>query len=129
MKSKDEKLKKEIEILKGNQLKNLEIISQKEKEINVLKSSLSFGQNDLGYSMTVIIQGVDSKVNFPIQCKSKQIFNTIENLVYEKFPEYKKIHNHFLANGISINKSKTLEENGIRDGNVILMVPVEKEDK
>jgi len=121
LKSKDEKLKKEIEILKENQLKNLEIISKKEKEINILKSNLSFGQKDLGHSMTVIIKSTDRELDFPIQCKSKQIFKTIENLVYEIFPQYKERHNIFLANGRLIDISKTLEENGIREGDNILM--------
>ena len=122
LKSIDINLKKEMEILKENQQKNLEIILKKEKEINAWKSSLSFGQKDFGQSMTVIIRNKGLIINYPIQCRSKQIFSTIENLIYEKFPQYKEINNIFLANGKLVNKYQTFEENGIRDGNYILMV-------
>ena len=93
-----------------------------EKKIEALKLKISFGEMDLGKSITVVFKSAyDMKVDCPIKCKSKQMFWEIENLFYEKFPQYKKNNNYFLAAGNVVGTYKTLEENGIRDGSTILV--------
>ena len=92
-----------------------------EKKIDALKSKISFGEMDLGKSITVVFISVGGDVKCPIKCKSKQMFWEIENLFYEKFPKYKKIIDYFFAAGNVVGTYKTLEENGIRDGSTILV--------
>ena len=41
-------------------------------------------------------------------------------MFYDKYIEYKNKNNNFLIKGKSINKNKTLEENNIKNGDVIL---------
>ena len=118
LKSKNVELKNEIEILKQNHEK---IITEMEKKIDALKSKISFGEIDLGKSITVVFISVGRDVKCPIKCKSKQMFWEIENLFYEKFPQYKKNNNYFLAAGNVVGTYKTLEENEIRDGSTILV--------
>ena len=118
LKSKNVELKNVIEILKQNHEK---IITEMEKKIDALKSRISFGKIDLGKSISVVFIYDCCYEIGPIKCKSKQMFWEIENLVYEKFPQYKKNNYYFITAGNVVGTYKTLEENGIRDGSKILM--------
>ena len=79
--------------------------------------------------MCVIFLSTDQKVHYPIICKNKQKFNEVENLLYEKCPEYKDFENFFLVDGNKIIKSKTLEENKIENGQIITMTVFEENKK
>ena len=93
-----------------------------EKKIDALKSKISFGEMDLGKSITVVFQSADGmKEDCPIKCKSKQFFWEIEDLLYGEFPQYKKNKNYFLAFGNVVDTYKTLEENKIRGGSVVIV--------
>jgi len=48
-------------------------------------------------------------------------------MLYEKFPKYKETENVFISNSVKINKLKTLEENNIKDGQIIMMTVFEPE--
>ena len=92
-----------------------------EKKIDALKSKISFGEIDLGKSITVVFTPVGFDAKCPIKCKSKQFFWEIEDLLYEEFPQYKKNKNYFLVFGNVVDTYKTLEENGIRGGSVVIV--------
>ena len=98
---------------------SLELMDKKEKEINSLRSNLPFQINEGEKLMCVIFVTGNQEIHYPFICKDKQKFNELENILYEKFPNYKKNENFFTVNGNKINKSKTLEENKIKDGDVI----------
>ena len=89
---------------------------------NALKSSLPFDIKEGEKLMCLIIFSPDSRIHFPIICKNTHRFNELENLIYEKWPEYKESDNYFLCNGAIINRFKTLTENRIEDGQIIMMV-------
>ena len=141
-------LKKELEILKEkledvSKEKNIfkkkyeQLIKEKDEKIsileennktlyngmkNALKSSLPFDIEEGEKLMCLIFVGYDDqRVHFPIICKNTHRFNELENLIYEKWPEYKETNNFFICNGHLINRSKTLTENGIKDRDIILM--------
>ena len=112
----------QIAILKNDNKKFLEIIDENRKVINTIKMNLPFELKENEKLMTIIINSSDQNImNYPIICKDKLIFNAIENLLYEKFPQYKEGNNIFLVNGNMVNKSKSLEENNIRNRQIILM--------
>ena len=56
-----------------------------------------------------------------IFCNNTDNFSKVEQLLYEKFPEYKTNKNIFLCDGKTINKKKTIEENAIKYNSVILL--------
>ena len=64
--------------------------------------------------MTVIFQSKDSKIHYAFICKNTDRFNKIENMLYDKYPEYIERENYFTVNGIKINKYKTMEQNKIK---------------
>ena len=99
----------------------MKIIDQNKKVINAVKKNLPFELKENEKLMTVIFQSSDQSIHYPITCKDKLIFKDLENLLYESYPECKQIRYIFLINGGVIDRNKSLEENGIGNGQVILM--------
>ena len=52
-------------------------------------------------------------------CKNTDIFKFIENRFYEKYSEYKDLDNNFISNGRKIDKNKSLDENKIKNNDII----------
>jgi len=73
------------------------------------------------FLLPIIFQSVDSKIHYAIICKNTDRFNMIENILYDKYPEYIEYENYFLVNGIKINKNKTIEQNNIKYSDIIIL--------
>ena len=71
--------------------------------------------------MTIIIISGDQKVHYSMICKKTQKFTEIEHFLYQKYPEYLESENFFLSNGKKINKYRTLEENKIKNSEIITL--------
>jgi len=71
--------------------------------------------------MSIIIKSEDNKIIVPIICKSSFKFIKIEEKFYDMFSEYAEKENNFTFNGTKLNKNKTLEENGIKDKDIIIV--------
>ena len=54
-------------------------------------------------------------------CKSSDNFSKLEEKLYLEYPNYKNSKTFFTVNGKIINKLATLEENGIKNGNAIVL--------
>ena len=72
---------------------------------------------------TVVIHFIstDSTVNFSWVCKTNDIFSYIEEKLYLEYPELKYKKLFFLSNGTLVNRALSLEENKIKDDNVIVL--------
>lgn len=88
------------------------------KEINL---RYAFDLKKGEFLMPVIFQSADSKIHYAIICKNTDRFNMIENILYEKYPEYIEYENYFINNGIKINKYKTMEQNNIKYSDIITL--------
>ena len=71
--------------------------------------------------MTIIFTSFDQKIHYSLICKNTLIFNQVEILLYDIYPEYKETENYFIINGKKINRFKTLEENEIKNSDIILI--------
>ena len=73
--------------------------------------------------MSVIFRSLDQKILYSIICKNTDKFNKLENKIYELklFEEYAESDNYFIVNGKKVIKHKTLEENKIKDNDIILI--------
>ena len=70
--------------------------------------------------MVINFKSFDKKLeNYSIICKNTDIFNKIENKLYEEYPEYDDTVNIFKVNGKQIKKSKSLEFNQIKNNDTI----------
>jgi serine/threonine protein kinase len=126
----EEKLKKyenETSIEKKINKESLWInnLLDKDKEIKELKQKLSrfpFELNEGERLMTVTFKSFDQKIpHFSVICKNTDIFNQIEKQVYEEYKNYYDSDNYFVANGMRVQKYKSLDENKIRDHDVIML--------
>ena len=127
-----EDLKKEIEedkILKKKLEKEakesfIETIIEKDKEIKELKIKLSrlpFTLEEGERLITIIFISSDQKLHFSVICKNTEKFHKIEGQLYESYPEYSENDNFFILNGRKINRYKSLEENGIKNNDIIIL--------
>ena len=130
LKNELKKNKTEVEKIGNKNLENnskeslYESIMEKDKEIKNLKLKLSRYPVDLNEGeelMSIIFISVDQKLNCSIICKNTDKFNIVENKLYDYYSELAENENYFTFNGIKINKYKTLEENNIKNNNIILL--------
>ena len=99
-------------------LKKLEI---KENEIKQIRQKLPYELKSGEELMPIIFISCDQKIHYAFICKNTDKFNTIENLLYEVYPEYEESENYFTVNGQKIIKSKTMQQNNIKPSSIIML--------
>jgi len=110
---------------KEMKLKEKEIYYQKEydelKRRNENINNIDKGQEE--NKISILIRDFrEQKIYFPIVCSKNDKFIKIEDLLYEKYPEFKEKETYFLCNARKVNRFQTLEENRIHNSDVIYMV-------
>ena len=60
--------------------------------------------------------------------KNNDKFIKLEDILYDKYPKYKDTENYFLVNGIRINRHRTLDENKIKNNDVLTLNKIEDDD-
>jgi hypothetical protein len=106
---KDEINKKNIEIEKYNLDKQSDdyITSLKPGEKIMCINFVSMGTNDIGH--------------YALACKNTDLFVKLEERLYNDFPQFKNYETYFEVNTRRIKRFKTLEENNIKNKNIINM--------
>ena len=110
-----------------NKIKELEkLINQKNNELNNLKTKLI--NND---SITFINPGerifavsflsTAQDIQFPMACKNTDIIARLEEKLYNEYPKYKEYNTYLTVNGNIIKRFKSIDENGIKNGNSIIV--------
>ena len=105
------------------------IIESKEKQIDETNKKIKILENCIPFEIregeklmcVIFISSIDKRIHCPFICTNKQMFNVLENSLYEKFPEYKNNNNDFISEEKIIDRNKTLEENNLKDGAIIDM--------
>ena len=144
-KKKNQELINLNEILKSNlnneKLKNIDLQNKIDKQINIipdndskiidlyakiddLKEKLSRYPFELKKDekmISVIFTSDDQKIHFSVICKNTEKFNRLEEKLYNDYPEYSETNNYFVVNGNRIQKFKTLDENNIRNSDIIIL--------
>ena len=70
--------------------------------------------------MNVIFISNDENIHYSVICKNTDIFSQIEEIFYDKYPDYKNEKNYFVANGNKVDRSKNLDDNNIKNSDIIL---------
>jgi len=114
-----------------NQIINLQnTLKEKDSIIIKLRNELEninkkiLKKNELVKRDEVIVlnfSSMDQKVNFAIPSIGTDIFAEIEEKLYQEFPEYRETNNFFLLNGKEILRFKTINENKIKSGRIIIL--------
>jgi len=114
-----QKIKKE-----QNNSNNDKDIIQLYKKIDELKEKLSRYPFELlkGEKLiSVIFTSSDQKIHCSIICKNTEKFIKLEEKLYNDYLEYSESDNYFMANGNRVSKFKTLDENKIKNSNIIIL--------
>ena len=115
--------------LKNENLLNLfnnKNTEENEKKIIELYKRIEQLENENKQLIPIIFHSSDQKINHAIICKKSDIFNQIENELFKKYPEYRENDCFFIVNGNKINTHKTIEENKIKENDVIMMNIIEE---
>ena len=101
-----------------------EIINNKNTEIEELKSQLKrypFQLLPEEKMMSIIFCSINQEIHYSVICKNTDLFVNIELKVYENYPQYRYNENFFTVNGNKINKYLNLEQNKIKNNDIILL--------
>ena len=114
---------------KGTQdTKVLNSILEKDKEIKELRLKLSrypFQLEDGEKLISVIFISSDQKVHYSMICKNTTKFSIIEGKLYEEYKDYEDLETYFTVNGKRINRHKSLDDNQIKNNDIIMLNVVE----
>ena len=78
--------------------------------------------------ISVIFTSSDEKIHHSIICKNTEKFIKLEEQLYNYYPEYSESDNYFMVNGNRVNKFKTLDENQIKNSDIINLTKIEFEN-
>ena len=119
---KDKKTNNNISMNNSDKLIELmDKLEQNNDELNELKSKIGFDLKKEEKLMTIIFISFDEQIYYSVICKNTDKFNRIEELLYEKYPEFKISENYFFHQEKKINRFNTIEENGIKYSDLIIL--------
>jgi len=117
------KLQNEISTLKYKlTLKDNEINDLKTKSINNQREEQSFKYKDI---IVITFISMDSTVHFGVKCLPTDIFAEVEEKLYKKYDNLRNTNNMFTANAKPVLRFKTINENNIKDGDIIQLIKLE----
>ena len=94
-------------------------ILELENELNKFKSyCLSQGEKLISIKFVSTDQIIN---NFTIIGKNTDRFSKLEEILYEKYPNYRSGDNYFIFNGNKVKRNMTLEKNNIKDNDVLTL--------
>ena len=99
-------------------------INKNEKEIRRLNFIIKVTNSidKLNNPLIICIRSLDMSINESIKCNYNDLFTTIEEILYKKYPYLRNNMNIFLVNGKKIEKNQTILYNEIANNSVILIV-------
>jgi len=91
-----------------------------ENELNLFKSYYCFSPGEKLISIQFV--SVDQIIkDFKVIVKNSDKFSKLEDILYEKYPNYKDTDNYFIVNGKRLNRNRTLEENNIKNNDILTL--------
>jgi len=111
----NEKLNKMISESREQIRKKEKIIKEYELKISQFPFEFSPGEKII----SIIFISFDQNIISSFLCKNTDIFKVLENKFYERYSEYKDLDNIFISNGRNINRNKSLDENKIKNNDII----------
>ena len=115
------KLKDEINLLKYQ-------LNIKDKEINDLRNKsnvIDIPKYKIDDIIVITFQASDSSVNYGIKCIKDETFAEVEEKLYKKYNDLRNTNNMFTANAKPVLRFKTINENNIKDGDIIQLFKLE----
>ena len=70
-------------------------------------------------------QGNQDIINYSMACKTTDLFSSLEERLYQDYPNYRNVGKIFMVNTNRISRNKTLEENNIKNNDIINIFPID----
>ena len=70
-------------------------------------------------------QGNQDIINYSMACRTSDLFSSLEERLYQDYPNYRNIEKIFMVNTNRISRNKTLEENNIKNNDIINIFPID----
>ena len=142
LKEKEIEIKEKEKIITEEKLKNenlIKIINKQENKLNYQINKILELENEIKKLETYFLSpgeklitvkfiSVDQVINFSVTAKNNDNFSKLEDILYNKYPNYKDTENYFLVNGKRINRHRTLEENKIKNNDVLTLNKIEDDE-
>ena len=100
----------------------------KDKEINDLRNKsnvIDIPKYKIDDIIVITFQASDSSVNYGMKCLKDETFAEVEEKLYKKYNDLRNTNNMFTANAKPILRFKTINENNIKDGDIIQLFKLE----
>ena len=124
-----EKYKSDINKLVEKNKELEKLLDEKNKEINDYIFQLSNSNNneqlvnfktgDKIIAVLFMTQGNQDIYNYTMPCKTSDLFVRLEERLYHDFPKYRNFETFFMVNARRIFRFKSLEENQIKNNDII----------
>ena len=123
-------LKEKIKILednlkaKNNELQNLLSKNNNNNIINYKITSINPGEEIL--AINFVSNGIQDIGHYNLICKNTDLFVRLEERLYQDFPDFKNYETYFEVNTRRIKRFKTIEENNIKNNDIINVFRIEE---
>ena len=126
-------LNKELAQIKGIKQKMENDLVQKDIKIQKLLSQKSndyfdissLKSNDKIIGVNFVSMGNNDIGHYNLVCKTRDLFVKLEERLYNDFPQFKNYETYFEVNGKRIKRFQTLEQNKIKNNDIINIFIIE----
>ena len=126
-------LNKELEQIKRIKQSLENDLAQKDIEIQKLRSQKSndyfdissLEPNDKIIGVNFVSMGINDIGHYSLVCKTRDLFVNLEERLYNDFPQFKNYETYFEVNGKRIKRFQTLEQNKIKNKDIINVFIIE----
>ena len=126
-------LNKELAQIKGIKQKMENDLVQKDIKIQKLLSQKSndyfdissLKSNDKIIGVNFVSMGINDIGHYNLVCKTRDLFVNLEERLYNDFPQFKNYETYFEVNGKRIKRFQTLEQNKIKNKDIINVFIIE----
>ena len=126
-----EELNNQIIIFEKSSYENAKKIKELQKLLNDKNNELKDLKSRIPNSKPIIKQGekiiivnfesINKDIQFPLTCKNTDIIARVEERFYNEYPKYKEQNTYLTVNGNVIKRFQSMDENGIKNGNSIIV--------
>ena len=106
-------------------------INSKDQEIQKLKFQLNenskqINKSDKKWGFAIKFKSIDQKIDHAIVGNEQDTISSLEQELYNEYPEYKDYNTFLTSNGHPLKRFKTVGENNIKKGDTILVNVIEE---
>ena len=110
-------LKQKLEIFNNENKKMKKLLEKKDEQSEYSIRSVNPGEKIL--AVNFVSMGNQDIGHYNLICKNIDLFVSLEKRLYKDFPKFKDYNTYFEVNGHSIKRFKTMDENKIKNNDII----------